>query len=101
MRKPEVNVQGKAVIERCGECDWCQEWILEPTQAQRADFPCSDLLIMLPNGEVRRAPSNRKAERLIRDWYKREMNLDAVNVGLIEWRHNLWPPSKTAKKVKR
>lgn len=89
--KPPVNVQGKAVVERCWECDDCQEVMVDPRLALRGQ-PCTNMLVMLPDGTVKHARTPRIAERKVRDWYKREMNVDAVNIGLIEWRHHIRPP---------
>lgn len=73
MTRPPVNMQGKAVVER--------------------GFG-KELLIMLPNGDVLTATSPKDAHRQIADWYRREMNEDAINVGMIEWRHGLKPPKE-------
>ncbi len=71
MDRPPVVLQGKAIVER-GEDD--------------------DLLVMMPDGTVVVAKDPKQAERKIKAWFKTEMNVDAINVGTIEWRHGLKPP---------
>lgn len=69
--RPPVNVQGKVFVER-GDGD--------------------DLLILLPDGSVVMAQTPKQALSKIKAWFKVTLNEDAINVGLIEWRHGLKPP---------
>lgn len=85
--KPRVNNQGKAVVERCQECDACQEWMLTPTQAPS----CKRLLVMLPDGQIREARGPKTAEKDIRAWIAKNSQDDAMNLCTIEWRHGVHP----------
>ena len=83
--RPTTNNQGKCIVERCGECDYCQEWMLETTQAKRG-LPCTNLLVMFPDGTVKNGGSKWKTEKLIKAWFAEHANDDAFNVGVVEWR---------------
>lgn len=65
-----VELQGKAIVERDGP----------------------DLIVMLPDGEVKFASDATHAEKIAKRWFH-EHSIDAINVGLIEWRHGLAPPT--------
>lgn len=88
--KPPVKYQGKAVVQRCQECDACQEWLLEQQSAPR----CESLLVMLPNGEVSHFRTPTAVVRGVRAWFKSTMHSDAFNFGMIEWRDGIVPPAR-------
>ena len=80
----DLRRQGKAVVERCQECNACQEWLLTPDQAPA----CAHLLVMFPDGEIETFGTERKVFRAIEEWFQRDAQTGAFNgVGTIEWRH--------------
>ena len=72
MSRPSVEFQGKAIVQRDEE---------------------DGLFVMMPDGAIEWASDPKEAYRKVRAWFKKEMNLDAVNVGTIEWRDGIQPPS--------
>jgi hypothetical protein len=95
--RPRVNVQGKAVVERCGECAACQEWMLLASSAP----PCTYLLVMMPDGSVQHAGTERKAFRAIQRWCAENMDEGAFNVATVEWRQGTCPPPVLRRGTKR
>ena len=80
----QLRKQGKAVVERCQECNACQEWLLTPSQAP----VCPHLLVMFPDGEIETFGTERKAFRAIEAWFLLDAETGSFNgVGTIEWRH--------------
>lgn len=88
IQKPPVRGQGKAIVERCEECDACQEWLLDPPSAP----PCTRLLVMMPDGDIRTLGTARSAFRAIETWFRENSDPRAFNVGRIEWRDGIAPP---------
>jgi hypothetical protein len=76
--KPEVHSQGKAIIERCGECT--------PCRIEGQNLACSNMLMMFPDGQVESAATDQVALDKIRAWFKANASGTKFNVGLIEWR---------------
>lgn len=65
--KPAVHRQGKAVVE----------WAHPSGQA---------VLVMFPNGDVRRFICSKRAEKAIKRWFGHHVTDGAIGVGEIEWR---------------
>ena len=84
--KPKTNNQGKCIVDRCQECDYCQEWLVEASQAKRG-LPCTNLLVMFPDGTVRNCGNKKQTERAIKAWFAQHADHDSFNVGTIEWRN--------------
>ena len=81
--KPKVKHSGKAVVERCEECDACQEWLLMPSTSPA----CTRLMVMMPDGEIASYGTERKVFRAIEAWFKAHAEPGSIDVGTIEWRH--------------
>ena len=64
MTKPNVLNQGKVIIE------WDQD----------------GFLVMLPTGDLRSFATRKDAEAFAQRYFKKTANVDALNVGRIEWR---------------
>lgn len=88
VEKPRVRSQGCVIVERCRECDACQEWLLEPAQAPE----CFELLVLCPDGRIKCAASSLAAYRIASAYFREKMDDRAINVGRIEWRNDVKPP---------
>lgn len=90
-----LRKQGKAVVERCQECDACSEWLLMPSTAPA----CARLLVMFPDGEIASFGTERKAFRAIEAWFALDAETGRFNgIGTIEWRHGTCTPPKLRKR---
>jgi hypothetical protein len=87
MVKPRVHVQGKVVVSRCGSCDPCQEWLLDPGTAPR----CEALLVSWPDGEITHEGPAATALKAIRKRLRLSADPAALNVGQVEWREGTAP----------
>lgn len=62
--KPQVQQQGKCVIQRDGK----------------------EFLVMFPNGDIQQAKTPAVAERICKRWFRDNNEPDKIGIGIIDWR---------------
>lgn len=78
-------------VERCGECDACQEWMLDADTAPA----CTRLIVKMPDGTVVQAGTDRRVYRAIERWFLGKYGCQArarFNLATVVWHNGTCAP---------